>query len=180
MAHSGYSLAGAPSRIVIVPFKINAAEDLTYLKEGLRDMLTSRLTWEGKMTVVDKYRTQEALKEISGTIDEKSARSIGKKLEAHYVLFGSLTVIGENISIDGTMVDIQNQTPPVTIYNQSKGMDTVMPTINEFVTEINQKIFGREVDTNKESTPLQTPSTSDIYTHPERLLDDEQAAEEKD
>ncbi len=172
LAHIGYSLAGTPSKVVILPFKINAAEDLTYLREGLSDMLTSRLAWEGKVIIVDKYRTQEALKGISGEIDEKSARSIGEKLGAHYVLFGSLTVIGENISIDARLVDIQNQAPPVTIYNQSKGMDTVMPTINEFVTEINQKIFGRGVDTTKELPPLKTPSSSDIYTHPERLLED--------
>jgi TolB-like protein len=180
LAHIGHSLADTPSKVVILPFKINAAEDLTYLREGLSDMLTSRLAWEGKVIVVDKYITQEALKGISGEIDEKSARSIGEKLEAHYVLFGSLTVIGENISIDGRLVDIQNQVPAVTIYNQSKGMDTVMPTINEFITEINQKIFGRGVAAPKESTPLQTPSTSDIHTHPERLLEDEQAAEAKD
>lgn len=180
LVHVGWSLADTPSKIVIVPFKINAAEKFSFLREGLTDMLTSRLAWQGKMVVVDKYKTQEALKGISGDIDEKKARDIGKKLGAHYVLFGSLTIIGNNISIDGRLVDIENQTPPATIYNQSQGIDTVMPTINAFATEINQKIFGGETAAPKELPLLQTPTTSDIYTHPERLLEDNQKAGVKD
>jgi TolB-like protein len=180
LLHVTYSLAETPSKIVIVPFKINAAEKFSFLREGLTDMLTSRLAWQGKMVVVDKHKTQEGLKGISDDIDEKKARDIGKKLGAHYVLFGSLTIIGNNISIDGRLVDIEKQTLPVTIYNQSQGIDTVMPTINAFATEINQKIFGGETAAPKELPLLQTPTTSDIYTHPERLLEDNQKAGVKD
>jgi TolB-like protein len=163
-----------------VPFKINATEHFSFLREGLTDMLTSRLAWQGKMVVVDKYKTQETLKGISGDIDEKKALNIGKKLGAHYILFGSLTIIGNNISIDGKLVDVENQSPPATIYNQSQGIDTVMPTINAFAMEINQQIFGGEVAAPKEAPLLQTPTTSDIRTHPERLLEDNQKGEVKD
>lgn len=180
LVHVGYSLAETPSRLVILPFQINAAEKFSFLRDGLTDMLTSRLAWQGKMVVVDKYKTQEALKGISDDIDEKKARDIGEKLEAHYVLLGSVTIIGNNISIDGRLVDIQNQTPPATIYNQSKGIDTVMPTINAFAMEINRRIFGGEVGPPEELSPLQTPTTSDIHTHPERVLEDDQKAGVKD
>ena len=180
LVHVGYSLAETPSKIVIVPFKINATENFSFLQDGLTDMLTSRLAWQGKMVVIDKHKTQETLKGISGDIDEKKARDIGEKLGAHYVLFGSLTIIGNNISIDGRLVDIEKQTPPETIYNQSQGIDTVMPTINAFAMEINQKIFGSETAAPAESPLLQTPTTSDIHTHPERLLENDQKAGVKD
>jgi TolB-like protein len=176
MGHVGWSLAETPSKIAIVPFKINATEHFSFLQEGLTDMLTSRLAWQGRMVVIDKHKTQEGLKEISGNIDEKKARDIGEALGAHYVLFGSLTIIGDNISIDGKLIDIENQSHPATIYNQSTGIDTVMPTINAFAMEINRHIFGGDVTAPKESPPLQTPTTSDIRTHPERLLENDQKA----
>ena len=36
-----FSYAQAPKRIALLPFKINSAQDLSFLKDGIFDMLTS-------------------------------------------------------------------------------------------------------------------------------------------
>ena len=48
------SAAEVAKTVAVLPFQINAAEDYSYLKSGILDMLASRLSWEGKVNVIEK------------------------------------------------------------------------------------------------------------------------------
>jgi len=167
----GTCLAGSPSMIAVLPFKINAAENLDYLKEGVRCMLVSRLSCEDKVVVIDKQKTEDTLDEITGDIDHEKAREIGGMLNADYVLFGELTLVEASITFDGMVIDVHEQKPDVVMHDQRNGMDTVIPIINEFAGRINKQLWGRTKAVRKESNSLQTPSVSDIYLHPDQLLE---------
>lgn len=130
-------------KVAILPFKINAAEDLTYLQEGILDMLTSRIAWEDKILVIEKDLCRKAYERYDGNIKEETARKIGHELGANYVLFGSITIFGNSASLDAKIVDLKGRRPAVTVYEYSRGMDGIIPKINEFATSINDKIFGR-------------------------------------
>ena len=164
----GGAVAGEPSRVVIVPFKMNADRDLSFLKEGIVDMLTSRLSWEGGVVVIGRQETDQVLKDISGPVNEKIARAIGASLEADYVLFGSLTIFGSSISLDARMVDVQQKQRAATFFKQSTEMDEVIPQIDLLATQINEKVFGRPVSAQQ---PLaQEKERPAAYAHPESLL----------
>lgn len=170
-----------PTRVAILPFKMNAERDLSFLREGILDMLTTRLSWGNKVVVIQRESTGRVLEKIAGPIDEKVAREIGTTLGADYVLFGSLTVFGESVSIDGKMIDVYGAKPAVTIFNQSHGMDSVIPKVNAFATDINKKVFGRAPIGDEAPAPRQVapkaPSPG-IYAHPEKLLGQGRAQEE--
>lgn len=137
------SAAEQVQKVAILPFQMNAPEDLNYLKEGIMDMLASRLAWEGKVEVTEKQVVKDGLAGHQGPLNESAARELGSKLGVDYVLFGSLTVFGESVSIDAKMVGLKEDNPPVTVYAQTKGLSEVIPRINDFAQEINNKIFGR-------------------------------------
>jgi len=158
-----------PKRVVVVPFKINAPENMEYLKNGITDMLTSRISWENKVTVVGKEETLKALTGIKTPLNENTAREIGRKLKANYVLFGSLTVFGSSVSIDAKVIDVTGTRSPLTFFNQSKGMDEVVPKIDLIAEDINSQLFQRVSVTRKSPAPAQ-PQQPDIYKHPEKLL----------
>ncbi len=160
------AMAEEPSRVVILPFKMHADRDLSFLKEGIVDMLTSRLSSKDSVLIVGREDTDQVLKDISGTVNEKIARSIGSTLEADYVLFGSLTVFGSSISLDGKMADVHEKRPTLSFFKQAKHMDEVIPQVNLLAAEINQKVFGREA----QQTPARAQAQPDIYAHPEKLL----------
>ena len=42
--------AAKPLQVAIVPFKVNAEKDLSFLRDGIVDMLSSRLSLEDKVT----------------------------------------------------------------------------------------------------------------------------------
>ncbi|MBN2033343.1 MAG: VCBS repeat-containing protein [Deltaproteobacteria bacterium] len=154
-------------RVVIVPFKINAEIDLSFLQEGIVDMLTSRLSWENT-AVVDRKDTNHALQDLAVPLNEKTARVIGARLQADYVLFGSVTIFGNSVSLDARLVDVHEKKPTLTYYNQSEKIDDVIPQVNLFATEINEKFFGRSVAVRQ---PVKEPEEHRaIYAHPETLL----------
>ena len=161
------------SRIAIVPFSMNAEKDLTYLQEGILSMLSSRLSWEDKVFVISRQETAAAVKTITAPLNEAKARKIGVMLNADYVLFGSITIFGNSVSMDGTIVDISNAKQPLSFFNQSQGMEEVIPRINLFAEEINEKLFNRKTAVRQlpqQRVPAQRPSQ---YMHPERLLSGE-------
>ncbi len=167
--------AADPVRVVVIPFKMNSDQDLGFLQNGIFDMLSTRLSHPGEVEVVTKEKTEESLKDVSGTIDDAFAKTVGAKLDADYVLFGSLTVFGNSVSMDAKMVDMAGIKQPLNFYQQSKGMDDVIPAINEFASEINQKAFGKQVSVQAPSTvpaPGQT-QTQSIYVHPERMWEED-------
>jgi TolB-like protein len=139
------SAVAAPARVAILPFDINAEKDMTFLQEGIMDMLGSRLAWPEKVEVVNENETKAAFKSVEGFAGESRALLVGGKLQADYVLFGSLTVFGESVSIDAKMVDVSGQQEPLPFFAQTHGMGEVIPQINQFATNINATVFGRGV-----------------------------------
>jgi TolB-like protein len=165
---AGVGMADEPARVVIVPFKVNADRDLSFLKEGILDMLASRLSWENKVVVVAREETNEAIKDITVPLNEEIARTIGAKLGASHVLFGSLTMFGSSVSLDSKMVDVFQGRPTRTFFKHSKEIDDVIPQVNLLASEIQEKVFGRPVAVPKQVAQAQ--ERPDIYAHPDKLL----------
>ena len=139
------SSAKTPKKIAILPFNMNADRDLTFLQEGIMDMIRTRLAWKGEVDILEKKAVKKETAHIEGHLDSDSALTVGKALQADYVILGSLTVFGESVSIDARILDVAKGEEQVTAFNQSKGMDEVIPTVNQFAQDINAKIMGRYV-----------------------------------
>jgi TolB-like protein len=173
---SSQSAVAKVKKVAIVPFKINAEKDLSYLRDGIVDMLTSRLSVEDKVVVLCREEIASVIQTVSAPMNENKAREIGTRLGVDYVLFGSLTVFGDSVSIDAKMVDVSGEHPVLTFFNQSRGMDEVIPKINLFATDINEKAFDRAMPSQKAVVAPQTPQTqpppeqSDVRMHPEKMF----------
>ncbi len=172
------SAADEPTRIAVLPFKINAEKDLSFLRDGIYDMLTSRLTVPGKVQVISRSDADNVFESLTGSVDEAVAREIGVKLAADFVLFGSLTVFGNSLSLDAKLVDVSGAKPSLTFFNQSQDMGEIIPRINQFAAEINEKAFGRTmvVKTTPVIQPVQpkTAPKPEIYSHPEKIFKSEE------
>ena len=142
---TGTSLAKKPKTLAILPFTMNADRDLTFLQEGIMDMLSSRLAWKGKVVVIEKGKVKKIVADFPGPLDKEKALEIGKRLGVDYVILGSLTVFGQSVSMDAKILDVSKSDALVTAFDQSEGMDGVIPTINQFAQDINARIMGRKV-----------------------------------
>lgn len=139
----GFSWAKDTYTVTVLPFKINSAENIDYIKQGIEEMLASRISVPDKINVVNKNIVNDEIKKSRlKEITEADVSNLGKKLNADYVVWGSITKIGSSISIDGKLVDIVNNKSDIGIFAQSQTLDDVIPKINDFSERITQHILG--------------------------------------
>jgi len=134
-----------PQKLAILPFTMNSDRDLNFLREGIMDMLSSRLAWKDKLEIIEKGVVKKEFAAVPGPMNEAKALTIGKALGADFVIYGSLTVFGESVSLDAKILDVKKSEVLITAYDQSKGMDGVIPTVNQFAENINAKIMGKDI-----------------------------------
>ena len=159
--------AQAPVKLAILPFNMHTPAQLAYLQEGIRDMLTSRLGWEGKVQVIDRSAVDQATRGMKSDISSEDAQRIGRTLKADFVVFGSLTGAGQSISIDAKLVPLSDKGSPLTFSSQTKSLDDVIPQVNQFAQEINQKVFARPTEKGQAKS---TEEESSLTRNPELLI----------
>lgn len=129
--------------VAVLPFSVHSAENIDYVRQGIRDMLSSRISASDKIEVLDREAVLEALKRTEGKeLTLPAVQSLGKKMNVDYVVWGSITKIGNSFSIDGKLVDVAASKSPVGIFTQSQGMDELIPKVTEFAQRIDAHIRG--------------------------------------
>ena len=169
--------AAEPKRIALLPFKINAEKDMSFLQNGIFDMLTSRLSKEGEVDVISRQEAESAFKAAGSPdpVTEPTARTIGAGLNADYTLFGSVTVLGNSISLDTKMVDVSGQTPTASFFDQSQDLGGIITKVNQIATQINATVFGRQAEVAQRAAPPAAATAKpapkdDLQAHPEKLV----------
>jgi TolB-like protein len=168
-----------PVRVVIFPFHVNAENDLDFIRKGMLNMLSSRLTFKNEVEVLDSHVIKTVADassflppfNSSTPLDTDAARRLARQLKADYVLTGSLTEFGQSISIDATMIDINEKKQSIPFFSQAPDMDGTIPAINRLAAQINHKIFGRETYIEEDAYPKDNQPRFDIHTHPEKLIE---------
>ena len=129
--------------VTVLPFTLNSAENIDYIKQGIEEMLSSRISVPDKINVTDKNVVLEEIKKSKiKEITKADVYDLGKKLNSDYVVWGSITKIGNSISIDGKLIDIVTSKSDIGIFSQSQSLDEVIPKINDFSQNIIQHILG--------------------------------------
>jgi len=166
--------AAAAKTVAIVPFKVNSEKDVNFIRDGIYDMLSSRLYKEGEVEVLSRQQVEKALASVSGGFTESKARDFGRLLGADFVLFGSLTVLGNSISLDSKMVDAAGAKPTLSFFEQSEDAGGIVSRVNQMAAEINDKIFGRTASAKAPAgaspAPTAQSKTPDTQAHPEKMF----------
>lgn len=130
-------------KIAILPFSVNSSENINYIRDGIWDMLISRVTVGGKTDVLSKTSVLEAVdKNQKKDLSQADVSAIGKRLKADFVVWGSITKIGDSLSLDGKLLDVASSQSPVTLFEQTRGMNEVIPKINDFSQRIRSHVTG--------------------------------------
>ena len=129
--------------VTILPFSINSADNIDYVKQGIDEMLSSRISSSDKITITDKNVVLEELKKSKiKNMSSDNALKLGKKLKSDYVVWGSITKIGNSISINGKLTDIAETKSDIGVSTQSQTLDDIIPKVNDFSEKILKHILG--------------------------------------
>jgi TolB-like protein len=133
-------------RVAILPFAMHTGENLDYLNEGVVDMLATRISVGTPIRVAEKSLVSKAVKEkLGASYTEEGVRSVGRDLEVDFVAFGSFTKIADNVSIDMKIMDVRGEEPPVAVFAQSLGMDSVIPSVGGLAQNLQNAILGKPI-----------------------------------
>ncbi len=131
-------------KVAVLPFSVHSGENIDYVQKGVWDMLISRIGVRGKIDVLGRQAVLEALGgSTKADFTQQDALSFGKKLKVDYVVWGSITKIGNSVSLDGKLLDTASAKAPVGVFTQSSGLDDVIAKVNDFAKRVDTHILGQ-------------------------------------
>jgi hypothetical protein len=120
-----------PARVAVLPVVIHSLGDETYLREGLADMLASRLGQSPALAVVRVEDPGQA------TTDPERARAAARGVGAEHVLFGSFTHFGEGASLDLSCARVaEDDAPPGQIFIQTGTIGEIIPKLDDLARRV--------------------------------------------
>ncbi len=126
-----------PARVAVLPIVIHSLGDETYLREGLADMLASRLGQSPALAVVRVENPAQA------TTDLDRARAAARGAGAEYVLFGSFTHFGEAASLDLSCARVSDGEAPLgQIFIQTGTIGEIIPKLDDLARRVTAHIAG--------------------------------------
>ena len=121
----------APARVAVLPVVVHSLGDEGYLREGLADMLASRLGQSPALAVVRVEDPAQA------TTDLERARAAARGVGAEYVLFGSFTHFGEGASLDLSCARVaEGDAPPGQIFIQTGSIGEIIPKLDDLARRV--------------------------------------------
>ncbi len=136
--------SGQEAGVVILPFEVNAQQELAYLEESLPTLLQQRLADKG-IQVRPHDRTMALIAEQNiDYLDMNTARDLALLSSAGYAVYGSFSQVGETLSIDVRLVEAFGMKPPKALFITKKGLINVLPAIDELAEKIRRHLQRQE------------------------------------
>jgi outer membrane protein insertion porin family len=136
-------LGGAPAlaqaaRVAVLPVVIHSLEESAYLRAGISEMLTTRLSQQDGVSAI---RVDDA---TAATADLAAARAAGRAAGADWVLFGSFTRFGEGASLDLRCVPVASEAPvgSRSVFVHAGALAELIPRLDSVVQRIGAHVRG--------------------------------------
>ena len=125
-----------PVRIAVLPFEVYSNLRSAGLQKMIADDLSMRIVDEGQVTVVDYSTITTLLDKSTPTFSKSALLGIAERLEADFLVLGSVTKIGENISLDTYLFNPGNTPSFSKSFVEGKNLNALL---KEMGTKINSQ-----------------------------------------
>jgi len=128
--------------VVILPFEVHAKEELSYLQKEIPGVLANQIEQQGARVLVMEPTSVPLWQEQIGSIAE--IRKIGLQTDADYVVWGSLTWIGQQFSIDVKLLDTSQKKKATVFSKDGKGIENLPASVQRIGDDVSLILFKRE------------------------------------
>jgi outer membrane protein insertion porin family len=125
----------------VLPVSINAPAALEHLKEGLQEMLSARLGELGISMVSPAVVNQHPLS-FAPALGTGDIKDLGRRLNADFLVTGSLTQIGRTISLDLKALDVEGITSPFSVFMVEDDIDRLAEAVDRASKSLFNRIAG--------------------------------------
>lgn len=132
-------------KVAVLPFAVNAGDDLSYLKDSLPELLADRLR-EAGFQVVDNAEISRLMNEKGITsIKTKEARDLALMSGAGFSVHGSLNQIGDDLTLDARLVDAYGTNPGKKISVTEEGLINLLPAVDSLVDRMKMDLLRLDI-----------------------------------
>ncbi|MCD6319538.1 MAG: hypothetical protein J7M03_02540, partial [Candidatus Desulfofervidaceae bacterium] len=123
-------------KISIPPFTVYASQSLLHLGKEIPQKLSQKMPSD--KVIIVPWKLEQPPQSI------EDARHNGEKIGADYVVMGSLTQVGERLSLDAVLIETGGIRPPLPIYKEVYSMEALEEGLGQFAKEIVYRLFKKE------------------------------------
>ena len=131
------------TQVMVLPFDVHSLEDLTYLKTEISKLISNQLKSEGAVILNPPIVSDLAWRDKMEGIAE--IRRTGVQFGADYVIWGSMTRIGKQFSLDAKMLESYGEGDPLVFFLEGEGMENLVKKVRELSRNLERKLFKQEV-----------------------------------
>ncbi len=125
-------------KIVLLPFDVYSRTDAENLQNAIYKGIAGELAKAKSIQLIER---SVFAKSIEGrVIDEKLAFHVGKETGANYVIIGSLSEFGKQLSVDVRVIDVKAERTLPGIFAQGRGIESIGSISAQIRTNILIKI----------------------------------------
>ncbi|MDY0221043.1 MAG: outer membrane protein assembly factor BamA [Desulfobacterium sp.] len=124
--------------IGILPFAVHADKALSQLENSLPRMLSEKFQADGAETILIDTVAQE------GVLDYGKIKELAIQHGVDHLIWGSLFMAGDRLSVDARMAAAFDTRPPVAFFVEADGVENIFSAVNRLSREISSVIFKRE------------------------------------
>jgi len=146
------SVAQPPASVLILPFEIFSEKDMSYLQTEVPAALKKSFEQAGARTISLDPLLEQEWKKPAKKIEE--IKQLCLQTGADYVLWGSLTWIEQQFSLDLKLFEPQSATRPRTFSAEGRGIENLPSALDKLARDLSviilkrQKILAVEVSGN--------------------------------
>ncbi len=146
MAFLGLTLIAAnaqqPVNVVILPFEIFAQKDLSYLQSDIPAAIKTSLEQAGARVLLLDAASEPEWKKRTANLEETKTLSL--QTGADYIVWGSLTWIGQQFSLDVKLFESAAGKAPTPFTAEGRGIENLPSTVEKLAQSLGLKIFKRK------------------------------------
>lgn len=132
-------------RVVVLPFEVHSVKDLSYMKAEIPGIIKKHLKQAGAVVVDSELPPEFSWGKMASGID--GIRNLGVQGGADYVVWGSLTWIGQQFSMDAKLIKTFGKEPPSVYFAEGKSIEHLLGTVKKLTDKISKRLFKRETVT---------------------------------
>lgn len=171
---TGQAHAQPEKKIAVLPFEVHGPQEYQYLSQGIQSMLASRVTRPGKISSVPAGQ-------VSGQVSQypensSQAQEIRTKLGADYLVYGSVTIMDKETSLDVYTIASDEEFDPIL---RQPALSGLIPSLEDLASELVARVIpGEAAQASAEpASPApdssDSPGEEDVFVNPHFNFEDD-------
>ena len=128
-------------KIAIFPFSISASQSNQQIQEKIKQMISENLKKEGATVIFPEMEPDINAWDLS------RYKAYGIKTGVDYILFGSLFLAGEGMSIDSRLININEQDNSISLFTEAESFENLFSSVTKFSKEIIGELYHKKIIT---------------------------------